>query len=264
IRLAALHANDPYEPLSEYTRQCRYETVGIYSHVQEAADNVKDVVGVHSCKYEMAGKRRLDRDLRSLGVADLAHHDLVRIVPKNGAQPAREGQSLLLVDGNLQHARQLVLDRIFDRYDLVAPGLRFGNRPVQGRRLAAAGRPRHEQHPVGKQAQRAQLCNDVGLESEHIEAQPAHLLGQGLLVEHAQHRILAEDAGNDRDAKVDRPRLEGNLEAPVLGYSALRDVELRHHFDARDDLLRQLDPGDVCDVGEYTVDPVAHHETRGS
>ena len=28
----------------------------------------------------MAGERRLHRDLRSLGVADLAHHDLVRVV----------------------------------------------------------------------------------------------------------------------------------------------------------------------------------------
>src|ERR1700681_557326 len=30
VRLAALHANDPYEPLGEYTRQRGYETVRIY------------------------------------------------------------------------------------------------------------------------------------------------------------------------------------------------------------------------------------------
>src|SRR5882724_1495662 len=116
--LAALYADDTYESLREYARQRRYETVGIHSHVQEAAYHVKHVVGMHRGKHEMAGQCRLNRDLCSLRIANLTHHDLVRIVAQNGAQAAREGQPLLLIDRNLQYAGQLVFDGIFDRHDL--------------------------------------------------------------------------------------------------------------------------------------------------
>jgi hypothetical protein len=61
-------------------------------------------------------------------VADLAHHDLVRVVPQDRAQAAREGQALLLVHRNLQHAGQLVLDRVLDGDDLVVPVVDLGDR----------------------------------------------------------------------------------------------------------------------------------------
>ena len=42
------------------------------------------------------------------------------IVAQDRAQAAREGQALLLVHRDLQHARQLIFDRVFDGDDLVA------------------------------------------------------------------------------------------------------------------------------------------------
>jgi hypothetical protein len=58
---------------------------------------------VHGGEHQVAGQRRLHGDLRRLGVADLADHDLVRVVAQDGAQAAREGQALGLVDRDLQH-----------------------------------------------------------------------------------------------------------------------------------------------------------------
>ena len=70
----------------------------------EAADDVEHVVGVHGGEHQVAGERRLHRDLGGLRVADLAHHDLVRVVAQDRAQAAREGEALLLVHRDLQHA----------------------------------------------------------------------------------------------------------------------------------------------------------------
>src|SRR3990172_22743 len=85
-------------------------------------------------------RRRLNGDLRGLGVADLADHDLVRVVAQDGAEAAREREPLLLVDRNLRDPAELVLDRVFDRDDLVFDRLDLGQRRVERGRLAAAGR----------------------------------------------------------------------------------------------------------------------------
>ena len=114
------------------------EAVGVHAHVQEAAQHVEHVVGVHGGEHEVAGQRGLHRDLRRLAVADLADHDLVGVVPQDRAQAACEGQALLFVDRDLQHAGQLVFDRVFDRDDLVAAGVDLGDRGVQRGGLAAS------------------------------------------------------------------------------------------------------------------------------
>src|SRR5215469_3016888 len=211
----------------------------------------------------MTRERRLDGDLRRLRIADLPHHDLVRIVPQDRAQPAGKSEALFLVDGYLQHARQLVLDRVFDGDDLVAPGLRLGDGRVERRSLAAAGGSGDQQHAVGQRAQPAQLFDDVTLEAQHVQPQAAHL-GERLLVEDTQHGIFAEDARDDRYAEVDRPSVHGDLEAPVLRDAPLGDIELGHHLDARDDLLSQLDAADGGDVRQHAVEAVAHHQPDGA
>src|SRR5579871_1403525 len=115
----------------------------------------------------------------------ISDHDLVRIVAQDGAQPTREGESLLLVHGDLQYTVQLVLHRIFDGDDLVAAGLSLGDRRIQGGGLATAGGTGDEQHAVWQGAQAANFGDYSGVEAEHIQTQAAHLLSQRLLVEHA-------------------------------------------------------------------------------
>ena len=97
----------------------------------------------------MAGERGVDGDLRGLGIADLADEDLVRVVAQDGAQAAREGEPLLLVDGNLRDAADLVLDRVFDGDDLVLFGLNLVERGVERGGFAGAGGPGDQHHAVG-------------------------------------------------------------------------------------------------------------------
>ena len=66
--------------------QRRNEVVRIHSHIQKSAENVDHVVGVNRRKHQVTGQRGLNRDLRGFHVADLSHHDLVRIVAQDRAQ----------------------------------------------------------------------------------------------------------------------------------------------------------------------------------
>ena len=60
--------------------------------VDEASDGARRVVGVERGEHEVAGERRLDRDLRRLAVADLADEDDVRVLAHDGAQRRAEGE----------------------------------------------------------------------------------------------------------------------------------------------------------------------------
>ena len=70
-------------------------------------------------EHEVAGQRRLNRNLRGFFVANFSDHDLVRIVAQDRAQAARERQTFLFVHGDLGDAVQLIFDRVLDRDDLV-------------------------------------------------------------------------------------------------------------------------------------------------
>ena len=57
-----------------------------------------------------------------LGVANLADEDDVRVLAEQRAERAGERDADLLVHRHLRDARQLVLDRILDRENLLTPG----------------------------------------------------------------------------------------------------------------------------------------------
>src|SRR5581483_1558435 len=107
VGMTTLRADYADQPLCQYSGERGDEAVSIDPHVEEAADHVEHVVGVNRGKNQMSCQRGLNCNLRGLGVSDLAHHDLVRIMAQDGAQTAREGEAFLLVDGYLQHAGEL-------------------------------------------------------------------------------------------------------------------------------------------------------------
>ena len=74
------------------------------AHVGRRVTRADGVVGVQRREHEVAGERRLHRDLRGLEVADLADHDDVRVLAQDRAQGAREGQLDPRVDLRLADA----------------------------------------------------------------------------------------------------------------------------------------------------------------
>ena len=114
----------------------------------------------------MAGQRRLHRDLHSFEIADFADHDDVGVLPQDRAQQACEIEPDLRLYLDLVDAGQLILDRVFDGYDVARHRVQLQEAGVERRRLAAAGWPGHKYHTV-RQIERAfDPLPDVGRQTE--------------------------------------------------------------------------------------------------
>jgi hypothetical protein len=200
------------------------------------------------------GERGPHRDLRRLGVADLADHDDVRVLAQDGAEAAGEVEADLALHLDLLDPRLAVLHRILDRDDVLARRLDRLDGGVQRRRLAAARGPGQEHHPPRALDRAQEHLELLGLEPEVLERV---VLDDGLLLEEAQDDLLAVDRRQRRDAKVDLAIVDVRGEAAVLGEPALRDVEPRDDLEPRDhgqvERARHLEQ-----VEEQAVDPVAH------
>ena len=89
--------------------------------------------------------RGLDRDPGGLAVADLADHHDVGVGAQDRAERVREGQAGARVDLHLADAGEPVLDRVLDGDDVDLGPADLGERRVERRRLARAGRAGDEQ-----------------------------------------------------------------------------------------------------------------------
>ena len=229
----------------------------------KAAEHIEHIVGVHSGEDEVAGQCRLHRDLCRFRIADFADHDLIRVVAQNRAQAAREGEALFFIHRNLQHAGQLILDRVFDGDDLVVAVVDFGNRCVERGGLAAAGGPGDQKHAVGLGTQAANHRQPLFVEFQQVEAQTMRGVSQRLLVEYAQHRVFAMDARHDGNAEIDTAAAHRQAKAPVLRRAPLGDIEFRHHLDARDHLLGDIEARRAADLRQHAIDAILDGKAVG-
>src|SRR5208282_2219455 len=214
------------------TVQCGDKVVRLDAHVEEAPQHVDHVIGVDGGEHEVAGQRRLDGDLGGFVVANFAHHDLVRVVTQNGAQPTGERQTLFFVNRNLGDAADLILDRVFNGDDLVLVGLDLVDGGVERRGFAAARRPGDQYHAVRLLDVPAETAQVVLVEPDHVERELLKLLAHRLFVEHAEHGVFAVDRGHDRNSEVDGAPAVFHSKAAVLGHAALGNIELAHDLDA--------------------------------
>ena len=83
----------------------------------------------------MTGLGRLDRDLGGFQVADLAHHDHVRVLAQEGAQRLGKGQACLRIDVHLVDARHVDLRRVLGGRDVAILGIEDVQARVQTHRL---------------------------------------------------------------------------------------------------------------------------------
>ena len=170
----------------------------------------------------MAGQRGLDRDLRSLDIADLADEDDVRVLTQDGAQPARKGETDARIDLDLADPRQLDFDGVFDGDDVPVDRVDPRERAVERRGLAAPRRARHEHDSVGA---RDQLFPHREL--AHVEAEALEIEHLRRAWKQAHHHPLAVADGHRGKAHVVVAPRDLEPDAAVLGQALLRDIELR-------------------------------------
>ena len=152
------HLADRTEPAHQALRQDRLQRrchqVVFQPHIAQPRHCRGSRIGVDRRQHEMAGQRRLHRDLRGFEIADLADHDDVGILPQDRAQKAGEVEPDLGLHLDLVDPGQLVFDRVFDGDDVARHRVQLQKPGIERRRFAAARRAGDQHHAV-RQVERA-------------------------------------------------------------------------------------------------------------
>src|SRR5262249_18234944 len=181
----------------------------------------------------MAGQGGLNRDLSRFRVADFSDHYPVTVVSQNRPKSARERESFFFVHRDLDHPRELILNWILDRNELVFFDIHLCNSRIQGRGFSASGRTGNQHHPVGFGDGPSEPSQVFVIEAETIEAQGRYARGD---------RPPAKEGGDDapsKNARKTRPRdshvfsFEPHPETAVLRTPPFRNIEIRHDLQSR-------------------------------
>ena len=207
-------------------------------------------------EQQVPGQGGLDGDRGRLPVADLAHHDDLRVLPQQAAQPAGEVELGPGPGLRLRDPRQRPLDRVLDRDDVPAAvvGHDLPQAGVDGRRLAAAARPGQEHRPGPRAQQPVEAGAHVGGEAELVQVEQT-----GRRVEHADDSALAVDRREGADAAVGAA---GRAGAPLLRDVGAVRQQLGHHLQPGDDVRRHL-ARQRRERPQHAVDPYPHGEGVG-
>ena len=222
----AMFTDPTREPLRRDQVERRRHVERLEAHVEHTGNRTGAVVGVQSGQHEVSCERGLDRDTPCGKITDLTHHDDVRVLAQKRLERGRKVQPDLGADEDLIDPVQVVLDRVLRGHDVRVDRVDLRERRVKGRRLARAGRPRHEDHPVRLRDGVHEILLSLGLEAELLQIE-----GQVPLVENTEHDLLAEDHGQRRDPEVDDLVFHLELDAPILRNSSLGDVQIRKNLD---------------------------------
>ena len=123
--VAAILAYLSHQTLGQYRFERRGEQKRRQAHVAQTRDRAGRVVGVQGTEHHVAGERCLYGDFRRLEIADFTDQDFVGILPQYRPQALRESVADRRVDGHLNDAVDVVLDRIFGGNQLVFYQIQF-------------------------------------------------------------------------------------------------------------------------------------------
>jgi hypothetical protein len=248
-----VRAEAAHQALREHGHDRRGDVVALHSHLHEARDGARGVVGVQRGEHEVTRERRVHRDLGGLLVADLTHHDDVGVLAQEAAQGRREREPDLGLHVQLPDAGELVLDRVLGREDVHVRLVDHVEARVERGGLTRARGARDQHDAVRPVHQRLQ-----GIQLALREPEVREVQHDVLLVEETHGDPLALGGGDGGDAHVHH--LAGDLlrDAPVLRQALLGDVQagfdLHARHDGREEAAVGLFPGH-----QLAVDAVAHH-----
>ena len=236
-RHLAVRAQDAQQPLGDAAQERTGKEMRVHAQGQHALHRPGRQRGVQRGQDEVTAVGGAHRGLGRHRVADFADHDHVRRLAEYAAEQVREIDLQPEVDLRLADARQRILDRILDGVDLALRRVQVRQAGVQRRRLARAGRSRHQDQAAGALQHVEQPVEIVPQQAELIELER---LGGPL--ENAQGQVFAVERGDGVDAQVDdRARVAADHAAAVQGPAALGHVHAGDGLDVRQAALAVLD-----------------------
>ena len=120
------------------------------------------------------------------------------------------------------------LDRIFDGDDVVNRVIEFVEGGIKRRRFARAGRTGDQDQTMRSIHRDFELLEGVGVQTQLVDA--GREVG---FIQQTEHDLLAMHRRHDRDAQIVIFATHANAHAPVLGQTALSNIQTAHDFEAR-------------------------------
>ena len=178
----------------------------------------------------MPGHGRLDGHVGRFQVANLAHHDDVRVVPQQAPQ-GRSERDQLSIHLDLRHAGQQVFDGVFHREDVSPRAVQLAHGRIERGGFAAAGRSGQQHHAVWRPNRPAELLQVFVRKAQGFQPQLDRFAA-----EQPQRGPFAPAGGNRGHADVQRHVVASRrlvAEASVLRGTLLGDVQPGQHFHPR-------------------------------
>ncbi len=200
----------------------------------------------------MTGQTGLNGNFGGLTVADLTHHDHVRVLTQNRAQPAGEGHVDLGVDLGLADARQEVFHRVLNGQDIAAAGIDVAQARVQGGGFTRTGRTGHQNDAVGLEQGFGQPVAHKGRHGQLVQGQLP-----GRLVEQAQYNPFTVGRGDRGHPDVYGVARQAHGNPAILGQALLGDIQARHNLQARYQHRGELGLGGQ-DFTQYPINTETH------
>jgi hypothetical protein len=176
---------------------------------------------------EMPRQACLNGNLRSLDIADLANHDDIRILSKNGPQRLGKRQVRTRIDLNLPYSGKFVLDGILDCHYVQCLRIESSYRRIQRRRFAGSGRASDKDDPMRLMHKAINSLSDRKIHTKRPKIQLLRIL-----VQQAKHHPLAMIRRNRRHSNIYRSPRNPDSDSAILRHSPFRYVEIRHNLDA--------------------------------
>jgi hypothetical protein len=95
------------------------------SHVEQSGDSAGGIVRVESTENHMARKRRMNGYLGRLNIPDFTNHNDIRVLTHNMPESVCKREPDLRLHLDLVYAVNLVLNRIFNRYNFPVSRIYF-------------------------------------------------------------------------------------------------------------------------------------------
>ena len=119
----------------------------------------------------MAGEGRFNGNFSCLVIANLAHQNLVRVLPENGSQGAGKGHINVVIDRNLHNPINVILNRILGRDQFVFDPVQLRERGVQRGRFTRTGWAGDQNDTVGSFDHIAEFCHQFGTHADVVQIQ---------------------------------------------------------------------------------------------
>ena len=150
--LAAV-AQDADQTLRDHRPQGRFEQETLDAEIEQARHRRSRRFGVQGGQHEMAGESGMNGDTGCFGVAHFAHHDDIWILADEGPHRGGESQADRGFHLRLIDPLNFIFDRVLDGQNLPRGLVEEREHCRESRRLAAAGRPGHDDQAMRQRQQ---------------------------------------------------------------------------------------------------------------